>query len=168
MKHLFLSAVAVMFAFTAIAQNKAVNELAAKYADKEDFTILNVEGDLIKGFASMLGGNGTVSFDGESEQSISELCENISSAMVITSEKFNQEFAGEVERIFDSADFSPIISVSSDGDIVKISVADIKRGQHKGKKEIAIAILDKEDTIFIRIIGNIDPETVQKIMQDMA
>ncbi len=160
-KRVLLSIVALTVAFAAAAQNKAIDKLAAKYADKEGYTVLNMEGDMAKEMGKMVGGKAGKDVD------ISKLLENIVMVTVIVAEKPDPESAEDIKNAIATTDYTPIVTKVSERESIKILSNDIKRGKYKKKQEIVITVIDADDTIMVRIVGKIDMATLTKMAESM-
>jgi hypothetical protein len=170
MKKLFLTAVAAMFALAAGAQNQAIDELIEKYTDREGFTVMNMEGEAIKGLSSMVAqGDGTINLgDGTRTYKIGELLEEIVSVTAIVLEQADEVFVREARNAISSKDYSPIVSHNENGESVKILSAEIKRGQYRGNKEIVVMVVDNDETVLVRVIGKIDAQLLAKLANGMS
>ncbi len=169
MKKVLLSAVAVMFALAAAAQNKAIDALAEKYVDREGFTVVNVDGQALKNMSGMLAGsNGTIKFDENApEIEVGELLDNIVSLTVLVLERGDKAFAEEVHSAVSSKQYSPMISFNEEGSNIRVLSSDIKRGKLRGNQEIVVTVVDEDDVVLVRVIGKIDTETVSKMVSSM-
>ncbi len=156
-KTLFLSIVTILVAFAAGAQNKTIDELAAKYTDRDGVTVITIDGDMIK----MLG-DGAVNLEG---MDLSGLAKDIRTMTVIISELNDGEFTREVKVITDADDYKPLVSSSNDNETVKVLVKDLKGKGGKNDKEVVVSVINKNDdsNVLVRVIGDIDIKNLEKL-----
>lgn len=168
MKKLLLSVASAIIALAAPAQNRAIDALVEKYGTAEGFTIVNLEGEAIKGLGSMISGNGNISLDSGESYRMSQLLEEVSSVVVIVSEKADELFAREVKNAVDGGKYSPILSTTTGEERITISSAEIKRGRFRGDKEIVLTIAGKDKSlVLVRVIGRIDTAILAKVAEDI-
>ncbi len=160
-KRVLLSIVALTVALAAAAQNQAIDKLAAKYADKEGYTVLNMEGDMVKEIGKMAGGAA------ESPE-LTKMLENVSLITVVVAQKPAPELAEDVKNAIDEVEYTPMISTVTEGQSVKILTNDIKRGKNKKKKEIVISVFQAEQVVLVRIVGDIDMAALTKMAESMG
>ena len=168
-KKVLFSVAAAMFALAAAAQNKAIDAIAEKYADADGFTVVNLDGDAIQslsGFAPQ-GGEGTVTLDDGTKFTFSELVKDIVSVTAVVLKKADEEFAREAGKAMTAVRYSPIMSHNNDGDILKVSSIDIKRGKLKGNKEIVVMFVSDDVTLLARVIGKIDTKLLAKMTREI-
>lgn len=168
MRKLILSAAAVMIALAAGAQNKAIDALVEKYTDAEGFTVVSMEGEAIKGLSSMIAnGDGKINLgDGSKSYEMGELLDEIASVTAIILRRADEVFSREAGDAIATGKYSPIVSINSDGQRVKVSSADIRRGQYRGNQEIVALISDKDTVVLVRIIGTIDTDLLTEIINE--
>jgi hypothetical protein len=167
MKKLFLSAAAVMLALAAAAQNKAIDALVEKYTDREGFTVVNMEGEALRGMSQMMSGsNSTITIDNGESYQLSELMKEIVSVTALVLRRADEAFSQDVRDALASVRYSPIVSHNENGQQVRVSSADIRRGQLRGNKEIVVTVDNDSETVLVRVIGNIDTKLFAKILSD--
>ncbi len=167
-KKVLLSAVAALVAVTAVAQNKAIDALVEKYTDAEGFTVVNMQGEAIRGLSSMIAkGNGTINLgDGSPSFNIRELLDEIESVTAIVLDRADETFALEARQIISSDNYSPILSVNEKGQSIKMSSANIRRGAFRGNKELLMTVTGDSNTVVVRIIGKIDTERLARMVKE--
>ncbi len=175
MKKVAILAAAMLFAVAASAQNKAIDALAEKYTDTEGFTIVNLDGDTIKGMSGMIpqdaGGEGTIEIDGI-KVAVNDILKEIAAISVILYQEdnggsFAEAFASEVRNTIAKVKYSPLASFNQDGMNVNLLSADIKRGKLKNNKEVVMSMVQDGQVILVRIIGNLDPDLLVKLASQM-
>jgi hypothetical protein len=169
MKKLFLSAAAVMLTLAAAAQNKAIDELVEKYTDCEGFTVVNMEGEAVRGLSQMLaGGNTTFNLpDGAGSYELGELMKEIVSITAVVLRRADEAFSRDVRDALASVRYSPIVSHNENGQRVRISGTDINRGKLRGNKEIVVMVDGPDETVLVRVIGNIDTKLLAEMAREM-
>jgi hypothetical protein len=137
----FIMIMLVFIPFGVAAQNRQIETIAAKYADKEGFSTTVVKGKISSGFAGSLN---IESVD------ISNLIKNISSIIVIRAEKPVAEFATEVENALTEG-YSTVLSSSANGERVRFLLSE---SDDEHESEFVIVILGKETNLVVSIVGN--------------
>ncbi len=159
-KRVLLSIVALTVALAAAAQNQAIDKLAAKYADKEGYTVINLEGDMVKEISKMAG-------NAAKNPELSKMLENVSLVTVLVAETAVPELAEDVKNAVDAVEYNPMVSTVTEGQSVKILTTDIKRGKNKKKKEIVISVVAEDQIVLVRIVGDIDMAALTKMAESM-
>ncbi len=168
MKKVLLSAMAAMFALAAVAQNKAIEALAEKYADAEGFTVVNLNDGIVQGLATMIPqGEGTFKLDDGTELILSELFKNIMSVTAIIHKGINERFALETKLSTAKQNYSTLVAHNSDDVTAKVLYKDLKRGKYKGNKEIVVTVIANGITVAGRVIGRIDAELLAKLAEEV-
>jgi hypothetical protein len=139
MKRLILILLALV-PLGASAQNRAIEALAGKYSDRDGFSTTVIKGDLSNGFAGSLNVEGV---------DISNIIRNISSIIVVRSERPDEEFSREVSGAVASG-YSTVLSSSSDGERVRFLLAE----NGGGKNEFVIVITGPDTNLLVSIVGD--------------
>jgi hypothetical protein len=125
----------------AAAQNRAIENMAQKYADRDGFFTTVVKGDLTQ----------SVSGDLEIEgMDISNIIKDITSIIVVRAEKPDREFAREVSAAV-AEGYSTVMSVSSEGQRVRFMLAE---DATSSDNEFVIAITGPETNLIVSIVGD--------------
>ncbi len=140
MKRLIVILLAVV-PLGAAAQNRAIEAMAKKYADRDGFSTTVVKGDLSKGFAGSLN---IESVD------ISNIIKDIVSIIVIRSDSSDEEFAREAADAV-AKGYSTVMSFSSEGERVRFLLSDEATGSDN---EFVIVIMGKETNLVVSIVGD--------------
>ena len=122
------------------AQNRAIEALAGRYADRDGFSTTVIKGNLSNDFA------GSVNIEGVD---ISNIIKNISSIIVVRSERPDEDFIREVNGAVASG-YSTVLSSSSDGARVRFLLAE----NSGDKNEFVIAITGRETNLVVSIVGD--------------
>jgi hypothetical protein len=164
MKKLFLFAAAAMLSMAAAAQNKAIDRLVEKYTDREGFTVINLQGDMLRSMGGMINrGESSIEVDGKRYE-IAELLKDIVSVNVVVLQRADEIFSRDVRDAIDAVRYSPILSISEGGQKVKVSSADIRRGTLRGNQEIVLMVDGGGQTVMARVIGKIDTRLISEIV----
>lgn len=123
------------------AQNRAIEAIAKKYADRDGFSTTVVKGDIASGFAGSL--------DIESVD-ITNLIRDISSIIVVRSERPDDEFSHEVS-VAVATGYSTVLSASTNGEQVRFLLSE--RADERGR-EFVIFITGKETNLVVSIVGD--------------
>ena len=169
MKKLFFSAVAVMFALAAAAQNKNIDKLVEKYTDTEGYTVMNLEGDAIRALSSMISADSsTIDLGNGTKYSDTELLEDISSvSFIVASGKADGAFTADVERAVSHKNYSTMLSYREGDSWVRVKTADVKRGKYRGEKEIVVVVNSDRMYILARVMGPIDLEKLAEALDEL-
>lgn len=128
------------------AQNRAIEELAAKYADREGFSTT-----VIKGVLSG-GASGAVKIEGVD---ISKIVKDISSITIVSSDGPDDEFSRDVKSAVQRGGYSTVMSSSSDGERIEFLLSDVPPGgDGKKRNEFVITILGRDENLIVSIVGN--------------
>jgi hypothetical protein len=139
MKRLLIAFLALAPLGTA-AQNRAIEQIAAKYADRDGFSTTVVKGDISTGFVGSLN---IESVD------ISNIIKDISSIVVVRATRPDDEFTRDLNRAV-AEGYDTVLSSSSDGDRVRFLLAE---GPDR-KSEFVIAITGETTNILVSIVGD--------------
>ncbi len=148
-KKLLLSIVAAAVSLGAAAQNKTIELLARRYADRDGFSTTVIKGEVTGGVSGWL--------DIEAVD-ISNLINDISAIVVVRSDEPNAEFSRDVNNAV-STGYSTIISTSTDGEQVRFLLSDNDKGR---KNEFVIVILGSDTNLLVSIVGNYKLKKVSK------
>lgn len=140
MKRFILTLLAVV-PLGAAAQNRAIEAMAQKYADREGYSTTVVKGDLSKGFAGSLN---IESVD------ISNIIKDIKSIIVIRAERADENFAREVADAV-AEGYSTVMSASSGGERVRFLLSEAAKER---ENEFVITITGREANLVVSIVGN--------------
>lgn len=140
---------------SAIAQNKAIAELAGKYSDRDGFSTTVIKGEISSGMGNSLQ---------VQDVDISKIMSDISSIIIITADKADRQFSDDVKSAVAAGGYSTIMSVSADGQLIKFMLASVPPENKKQapKNEFVIMILGKEDNMLVSIVGNYKAKQVSK------
>lgn len=139
----------------AAAQSRAIEELAEKYSDREGFTTTVIKGELLNGMDSSMQMQNV---------DISKIMNDITSLIVITSDKPDKQFAEDAKAAVAASGYSTIMSVSADGETIKFLLGNIAEEGNKtgAKNEFVIMVLGKDDNTLVSIVGNYKAKQVSK------
>ncbi len=126
----------------AAAQNKAIEALAKKYADRDGFSTTVVKGDLSSGFA------GSIDLD---NLDISNIIKDISTIIVVRAHKPDPVFTREVNNAV-ATGYATVMSASSEGERVRFLLSE--KPSAKSKNEFVITISGKKTNLVVSITGN--------------
>ncbi|MDR0908002.1 MAG: DUF4252 domain-containing protein [Rikenellaceae bacterium] len=139
------------------AQNKAIEQLADKYSDREGFSVVTLQGKMT-GVATKGVDTGGVD--------ISSLMDNISSLIVISSEGPSEEFRADVRSAIDLGNYSTLMTVSESGQSIKFLLSAAgEGGSRSGKNEFVMMIFDEDDDTLVSIVGNYKVKQLSKIKE---
>jgi hypothetical protein len=145
----FLTLLLVLVPLGASAQNKAIDALAKKYADRDGFSTSVIKGDLSAAFA------GSINIEGVD---IANIIANMSSIVLIRSTTPSEEFTRDVNHAI-SEGYSPLLSSSSNGDQVRFLLAE----NDDNKNEFVIVILGNTTNLLMSIVGDYTLGKVSKL-----
>ncbi len=126
----------------AAAQNRAIEELAGRYADRDGFSTTVVKGDLSRGFAGSLNLENV---------DISNILKDISSIVVVRASRPDEEFTREIDRAVGSG-YSTVMSSTDGGDRVRFLLS--QNGNNGNRKEFVIVITGRTTNLVVSIVGD--------------
>jgi hypothetical protein len=137
------------------AQNKAIEQLADKYSDREGFSVVTLQGKMT-GVATKGVDTGGVD--------ISSLMDNISSLIVISSDEPSEEFRADVRSAIALDSYSTLMTVSEDGQTIKFLLSSAESGARgrSDKNEFVMMIFAEDEDTLVSIIGNYKVKQVSK------
>ena len=127
----------------AAAQNRAIEALAQKYADRDGFSTTVVKGELSSGIAA-----GSLNFE---NLDISNIIKDISTIIVVRAEKPDREFTREVDSAV-ATGYATVMSVSSGKERVRFLLSE--KTSAKRQNEFVIAISGDKTNLVVSITGN--------------
>lgn len=125
----------------AAAQNRAIEALAQKYADRDGFHTTVVKGDLTSGFAGSLD---------ISNVDITNIIKDIRSIIVVRADGPDREFAREVSEAV-ATGYDTVLSTSSEGERVRFLLSE---GATSRDNEFVIAISGPKTNLVVSIVGD--------------
>jgi regulatory protein YycI of two-component signal transduction system YycFG len=139
----------------AMAQNKAIVQLADKYSDREGFSVITLQGKMTN--------VATKEFDMGGVE-ISSLMDNISSLIVISSKQPSEEFRADVRSAVARGDYSTLMTVSEDGQTIKFLLSATEKGGRGGssRNEFVMMIFAEDEDTLVSIVGNYKVKQVSK------
>jgi hypothetical protein len=156
MKKLILIVLLLSLPMLAMSQNKAIEALADKYSDREGFSVITLQGKMT---------NVATKYLDMGEVEISSLMDNISSLIVISSDKPNEGFRADVRSAVALGDYCSMMTVSENGQSIKFLLSSVEedRKDKQDKNEFVMIIFDKDEDTLISIVGNYKVKQVSKI-----
>ncbi len=139
----------------AFAQNKAIEELAGQYSDRDGFSTTVIKGEI----STSLGESLQVQ-----NLDISKIMNDISSIIIVKADNADKQFSDDVKSAVAAGNYSTVMSMSADGQTIKFLVAEIPEENKKQspKSEFVIMILGKEDNMLVSIVGNYKVKQISK------
>ena len=153
MRTLFILTVALLTTIS-VSATDGFDKLFSKYADSDNVTSVNIS-------SSMLG---LVSnFLGEEDKEAKELLSNIKSVKLLATEEDNPTLSRELLDLVKSSDLEELMRVNEEGSTVRIMVKEVK----EIIKEVIVYVDGEDETVFINIVGDIDPAKVGEVMRTL-
>lgn len=153
MRTLIILVIAV-FTTISVSATDGFDKLFAKYSTDENITSVNIS-------SSMLGL--VTNFLGEDDQEAKELLSNIKSVKLLASEGGNESLSKELMSIVKASGLEELMRVNDEGSTVRILVNE----QKDIIKEVIVYVDGEDETVFINIIGDIDPKKVGEVMRTL-
>jgi len=161
MKHLItiLSLIILFGAFTANAQNKAIDKLYEKYSEVKGFTAVNISSDL---FALMASGKP------EAEQrEFTDLIKDIQLMRVLNftksgnDDKVLKDFIKDIDASINFNEYSKLMEVKDGPSRVHF----LNKKINNNLSEFIMIVTEADEATVISIIGNLDLNKLRKISQ---
>jgi len=148
--YITLFAALLLSPLAAGAQNRAIEALARKYSGREGFSTTVVKGSITRDLSHML--------DIESVD-ISGVMRDISSIVVVRSERPDEAFARDVREAAASTGYSTVLSQSAEGQQISFLVSEGGRGR---RSEFVIVVLGADNNILVSIVGDYKLKQIDK------
>jgi len=159
MKKIILSMVLIACSFVLKAQNSAVDQLFAKYADKDGFTTVSISKAMFSLFAS----------ESESKDEFNKSVRGLESIRILTPDSAIQaqmkgklNFYNEICKSLPIAQYEELMSVKEKDQVFKML---IRRNGNIITEFLMIG--GGNDNVLICIIGNIDLKSISKLSKSM-
>lgn len=146
----------ILAAFSASAQNKAINSFYAKYKDKGCFT-LDLSGNFLSGFLK----------SGDQDDELKEIVRHIDQFKMVNIPKEVQVFSAaainDLKKSIRKDKFEDIFTMKDGESDISVMVKEVK-----GDVKEIIMLSSGEDGVFmLDISGAIPRDKVQKLMEDI-
>jgi hypothetical protein len=155
-KILLVGFLLAMMPFALHAQNKVIEQLAEKYSNRDGFNVISLKGEMTKYIVDMSNVSLSTYVD-----NIASIMDDISSIVVISSEKSNEQFRIDVNTAVASEEYSTLMSVSDGGQTIKFMLAPAPENT-KHHNEFVMVIFDETEDILISIVGNYKVKQLSK------
>jgi len=156
MKKLIVSITLILVSFMVSAQNSAVDQLFAKYADKDGFTAVSIS----KGMFNLFAG------ENESKDEFSKAVKGLESIRILTPDetlqKGNLNFYKEISKNLPIAQYEELMSVKEKDQVFKMLIR--KKGNVITE---FIMIGGGKDNVLICITGIINLKSISKLSKAM-
>jgi len=156
MKKLIVSITLILVSFMVSAQNSAVDQLFAKYADKDGFTAVSIS----KGMFNLFAG------ENESKDEFSKAVKGLESIRILTPDetlqKGNLNFYKEISKNLPMAQYEELMSVKEKDQVFKMLIR--KKGNVITE---FIMIGGGKDNVLICITGIINLKSISKLSKAM-
>jgi len=169
MKKALLAALAVAFTLGAAAQNRAIDRLAEKYADRDGYTVVNFADEALHSIVGMISaeklGESRLTLDDGTAVSLADLLRDITAMTVVMLERPDEAFAADIRRAVKRGKYSVIASINIGSERVQLLSADTRSGE----RELVATMLGENKVLLARIVGNIDMALLARLgaaMQD--
>jgi len=156
MKKLFISVTLIVFSIIVNGQNTAVDQLFAKYGDKDGFTTVTISKAMFSLFAN----------ENESKDEFNNAVKGLESIRILAPEdslhKGNLNFYKEISKSLPIAQYEELMSVKEKDQVFKMLIR--KKGSIITE---FLMIGGGNENILISITGNIDLKSISKLSKAM-
>lgn len=156
MKRLLIPFLLIAFSLVTKAQNSAVDQLFAKYADKDGFTTVSISKSMFSLFAS----------ENESKDEFNSAIKGIESIRILSTEEpgpsVNLNFYKEIIKSLPITQYDELMSVKEKDQVFKMLIR--KKGNIITE---FLMIGGGKDNLLICITGNIDLKSISKLSKAM-
>jgi len=156
MKRILIPILLIAFSFAAKAQNSAVDQLFAKYADKEGFTTVSISKAMFSLFAS----------ENESKDEFNSAIKGLESIRILSPDETlpagNLNFYKEISKNLPIAQYEELMSVKEKDQVFKMLI------RKKGTMITEFLMIGGgKNNVLICITGNIDLKSISKLSKAM-
>jgi Domain of unknown function (DUF4252) len=156
MKKLIIALALILFSFIVNGQNSAVDQLFAKYADKDGFTAVSIS----KGMFNLFAG------ENESKDEFNKAVKGLESIRILTPDETVQKgslnFYKEICKSLPIAQYEELMSVKEKDQVFKMLI------RKKGNVITEFLMIGGgNDNVLICITGNIDLKSISKLSKAM-
>ena len=156
MKKLIIALALILFSFIVNGQNSAVDQLFAKYADKDGFTTVSISKGMFNFFAS----------ENESKDEFNKAVKGLESIRILTPDETVQKgslnFYKEICKSLPIAQYEELMSVKEKDQVFKMLI------RKKGSVITEFLMIGGgNDNVLICITGNIDLKSISKLSKAM-
>jgi hypothetical protein len=144
MKRFIAIALLALVPLGAAAQSRAVERLAAKWEERENVSVVTINGVIGKGARI----NGVEGVD------IARFISDISGITIVSNDHPDDEFTADVRRIVSEGDYTKFMTVSEGGERVEILYGNQSRAG--GRKELLITVSSRDEMTLISVTGKIN------------
>jgi hypothetical protein len=157
MKKILVSLALIMSSFLVNAQNSAVDQLFAKYADKDGFTTVSISKAMFSLFAS----------ESESKDEFNQAVRGLESIRILapdssTAVKMKLNFYNDIIKSLPIAQYEELMSVKEKDQVFKMLI--LKKGNIITE---FLMIGGGNENLLISITGNIDLKSISKLSKAM-
>jgi hypothetical protein len=157
MKKILVALVLIMSSFLVNAQNSAVDQLFAKYADRDGFTTVSISKAMFSLFAS----------ESESKDEFNQAVRGLESIRILapdsaTSMKMKLNFYNDIIKNLPIAQYEELMSVKEKDQVFKMLIR--KKGNIITE---FLMIGGGNENLLISITGNIDLKSISKLSKAM-
>lgn len=159
MKRLIIPILLIAFSFAANAQNSAVDQLFARYADKDGFTTVSIYKAMFSLFAS----------EQESKDEFNKAVRGLESIRILAPDsaiqaqmKVKLNFYNEISKSLPLSQYEELMSVKEKNQVFKMLIR--KKGNIITE---FLMIGGGNDNVLICITGNIDLKSISKLSKAM-
>ncbi len=157
MKKILLGLLLMMSAVIVNAQNTAVEQLFAKYADRDGYTTVSISKAMFSLFAS----------ETESKDEFNQAVKGLESIRILapdsaTAHKVKLNFYNEISKSFPAAQYEELMSVKEKDQVFKMLIR--KKGDLITE---FLMIGGGNDNVLIYITGNINLKSISKLSKAM-
>ncbi len=139
-KRILLSIFAIATVFGASAQSKAVEMFASSWDGRQGVSVVNLKANVVK--MDKVGGI-----------SVSGFIKQISAITIVANEQPGEEFIREMKRVVDEGHYTEFMSVSANGERVKILYAE--QSGYKDRGGVLITVSSSEKVTLISAVGEL-------------
>jgi len=159
MKKILFPIILIVFSFAAIAQNNAVDQLFAKYSDKDGFTTVSISKAMFSLFAS----------EQESKDEFNRAVKGLESIRILAPDSAIQaqmkgklNFFNEINKSLPLSQYEELMSVKEKDQVFKMLI------RKKGSVITEFLMIGGgNDNVLICITGNIDLKSISKLSKAM-
>ncbi len=156
MKRILLPLILIVFSLTVNAQNAAVDQLFARYADKDGFTTVSISKAMFSLFAS----------ENENKDEFNSAVKGLESIRILSPEQpspvANLNFYKEICKSLPMAQYEELMSVKEKDQVFKMLI------RKKGSLITEFLMIGGgRDNVLICITGNIDLKSISKLSKAM-
>ncbi len=137
---------------TLMAQKKSFKLLFEKYSGREGYTTIDLSADMLQLFYHFA--------DKNQDPEISQLLNDIKGISIVVSDKVNEEFSEDVEKMIEKyPGLKAITSINEGGQVTRIFVAE----KDRITTDFLMVSYGRQNNVVINIVGNVDVKQISRL-----